>query len=202
MNKPKLYYPGLIKLIKPLALDTEKYPVYIVGIRGYYKNSMGSAGVNDRGIYDDALFIVSGNKSYPFNGNVDPASYRKGYGFAEQKGMASTKPGLYYCLKLDYHKGKYLALCQRLGPITVIRDGNPPYEHTSKYIGANNHKGGISTTNSLACWTVVPSQWDEYINLVVSEMKMHYGEITTGKFDALNRPIYKDIIIPNILIEF
>ncbi len=202
MTKPKLEYDRLIKYTEYLQLDTVKYPVYIVGIRGYYKNTMGKAGENDRGIYDDALFIVSGKKLFPFNGNIDPSTFRDGSGFGDKKGMASTKSGLYYCWKLDYHKGKYLALCQRLGKITVIRDGNPPYEQTSAYLGINNHMGGNKTTGSLGCWTVPPSQWTEYMETVLTEMETHYGDSKTGKRDSQGRPIYKDIIVPNILIEF
>lgn len=202
MQKPKLEYDRLIKYTQYLQLDTVKYPVYIVGIRGYYKNTMGKSGVNDRGIYDDALFIVSGNKMFPFNGNIDPSTYKTGSGFGDKKGIASTKAGLYYCWKLDYHKNKNLALCQRLGEITVIRDGKPPYEQTSRWLGINNHKGGYNTTGSLGCWTVPPDQWNEYMETLITEMITHYGELTTGKKDSQGRPIYKDIIVPNILIEF
>lgn len=201
MTKPKLTHSELMELISHDGPPEGFYPVYIVGIRGYYKNSMGAPGKNDRGIYDDAIFVVSGDESYAFNGNIDPSTYREGVGFDAIKGIASTKPGKYYCWKLDYHRNKYLALCQRLGSITVIRDGKPPYEQTSKYLGINSHRGGKTNTHSLGCWTVPPDQYDEYITRVCAEMRLHYGEIETGKLDSLKRPIYKDIIIPNILIE-
>lgn len=176
-SRPKLTREEAEKILKHFKIDFSTYKVIIIGIRGYYANSIGLPGKNDRGVYDDAMFIITPDFFKSFNANCDPSSYRKGYGFEDNKGMASLKANLvYFSWKLDYHKGKYLALCQRVGPMTVIRDGvNGDYEHTSAWIGCNNHKGGINTTASLCCQTVPPQQWDEYIEDVSREMKKYYG---------------------------
>lgn len=189
-SRPKLSREEVEKIISHYNIDRDKYKVIIVGLPGYYLNSIGESGKNDRGVYDDAGFIVTPDLFAAFNFNTDPSSYRKGYGLGETKGIARVKPGAYYCWKLDLHKGKYIALCQRRGKITVIRDGiNGEYEQTSEYLGINNHKGGINTTASLGCWTVPPEQWDEYINTVVDQLKQHYGDK------------YKEAIVPCCLIE-
>ena len=58
--------------------------------------------------------------------------------------------------------------------VVVVRDGNPPYEHKGMF-GINIHRGGVSTTSSLGCQTIVPSQWNEFIKLAKSEMA-HYKQ--------------------------
>lgn len=64
------------------------------------------------------------------------------------KGTAILKPGQYLgAFALDYHQGSYIALCQRLGPVTVIRDNNrneildfdAPLEETG-FFGINIHR--------------------------------------------------------------
>lgn len=189
-TRPKLSREEVEKIISIYNVDRDKYKVIVVGIRGYYLNAIGKANANDRGVYDDACFIVTPDYFGAFNYNTDPSSYRKGYGFGDKKGMAVVKPGVSFAWLLDYHKGKYMALCQRAGEMTVIRDGvNGPYEHTSKWIGANWHKGGINSTLSEGCQTIPPEQWEEAISIVLEEMGKHYGLK------------YKQTIVPYCLIE-
>jgi hypothetical protein len=202
MDKPKISRAEFIALIGEHYNELSSYGLFIAFIRGYRKNTMGKPGVNDRGIYDDAVAIFTNDAYYTFNANVDPQSYRKGEGFGDKKGIASIVAGVVFkCWKLDYHKNKYLALCQRLGPVTVMRDGNPPYLQTSAYLGINNHRGRISVVDSLGCCTVPENEYPDYINTVVSELTVIHGEITTGKFDSQHRPIYKDLPVPFIIIE-
>ena len=164
-SKPRLSSGQLQNLISTFKVDREKNPLVIVGIRGYYLNTQGKPGVNDRGIYDDAIFIDSPFVTASFNANTDPSVYRKGTGTQNRtKGIARLKPGLWMAYGFGLHKNKYMALIQCMGEVTVIRDGNPDYEETGNF-GINIHKGGYNTTSSLGCQTIHPAQWESFINL-------------------------------------
>jgi hypothetical protein len=161
----------------------------VVGIRGYYRDAMGAPGVNDRGIYDDALFIDTPDSFAAYNGNTDPSRVRTGHGTEEAtKGMAVLNTGIWYVHRFALHKGKYLALCQRLGQVTVTRDGTPPYQDTGMF-WINIHKGGYNTTSSLGCQTVHPDQWPSFIEMAVDHAKRWHGER------------WNKVVIPYALLE-
>lgn len=190
-TRPKLSESALLNRIRVYDLDRAENPVVVVGIRGYYLNSMGAPAKNDRGIYDDALFIHTPSAIAAFNGNTDPSKMRKGKGTRDgERGMASLKPGAWKVHRFDKHNGKYLALCQREGPVTVLRDGiSSDYEHTGADFGINIHRGGYNTTSSLGCQTVHPDQWPTFINLAMSEARRYFGV-------RWNR-----MVIPYVLLE-
>src|SRR6476661_9346286 len=96
-GKPRLSSEQLTKRFKSLkTFQLAEHPLVIAGVRGYYKNAMGAPGVNDRGIYDDAIFVYTPSVMAAFNGNTDPSVYRKGFGTAEKtKGMASLNAGVW-----------------------------------------------------------------------------------------------------------
>jgi hypothetical protein len=173
--KPRLSTAELERLLEPYAIERQKYPLLVVGIRGYYRDSMGKPGVNDRGIYDDALFIHSPYVTASYNGNVDPSKYLEGQGFGQKKGMASLNNGFWPVYRFDLHKGKYLALCQRAGKVTVTRDGDPPYQDTGDF-GVNIHMGGWGTTGSEACQTIHPDQWTSFIRLAEDQARRIFGD--------------------------
>jgi hypothetical protein len=143
-------------------------PVCLVGIRGYYRDTMGAFGKQDRGIYDDAIILVSPNVHAAFNANVDPSAY--GRNPKINKGYASLKSGVYR-YKLGKHGirsgNPYKALVQG-APVTVQRDGG---DEETGYFGINIHRGGLRSTSSEGCQTIPPSQWDAFISLTESEMK-------------------------------
>ena len=142
-------------------------PVCLVGIRGYYRDTMGAVGKNDVGLYDDALVVVSPNVHAAFNASVDPT--RLGWNAKAKKPMAQLKPGVYR-YKIGQHgisRGNpYKALVQA-GPVTVMRGDS---EETGRF-AINIHRGGNTTTSSEGCQTLPPAQWPAFIALVETEMK-------------------------------
>jgi len=187
-QKPRLSSSELRKRIARFPIDRSNYPIVIIGIRGYYLNTLGQPGRNDRGIYDDAIFIDTEQVTAAFNANTDPTGYRKGTGFGKTKGLATLKPGLWMAHKFGLHKGKYLALVQRMSTVTVVRDGTPDYEDTG-YFGINIHKGGLKSTNSEGCQTIHPTQWDSFVTLAKDQAVRYFGAE------------WNKVVIPYVLLE-
>lgn len=129
--------------------------VYIVGIRGFFRDSMGRYGKNDIGIYDDALFLVGPEYYRPFNANTDPSALKPS--------VAVLRPGLHL-----YRKGRHGISrgpgYPALRPATpgerlpVMRGGRPDHG-----VAINIHRGGLNTTSSEGCQTIHPDQWREFI---------------------------------------
>lgn len=151
-------------------------------------NSLGEVGANDRGIYDDALFIMTPEATAAYNANTDPSIFRRQT--PTQKGIAKLKPGMYFVHKFANHNGRtsYPAICQRAGNVTVIREGTPDYEETGSF-GINIHRGGYNSTSSEGCQTIYPAQWDSFYNLAKDHAKRLYADAWTRK------------VVPYILIE-
>lgn len=130
--------------------------VFVLAIRGYYKDSMGKPGENDRGIYDDAMVLVGPNYLQTFNANTDPSKHKPGIG--------TVAPGLHY-----YRKGKHGLSGPKpydaFRPATADeslpghRDGQTGL---TKIFNPNLHSGGDVYTNSAACQTVWKPQWLEF----------------------------------------
>jgi hypothetical protein len=173
-SKPRMSYAEVAQKVDLLGLDRARHPFFVVGMRGYYRDTLGVPGKNDRGIYDDALFLVSPLGFASFNANTDPSRVRKGAGRGAGKGMAVLQPGLWFAHRFGPHRGKYLALVQTGGPVTVMRDGNPPYPDTGLF-GINIHRGGYNTTSSLGCQTVYPTQWEAFIAMAKNLAMRHHS---------------------------
>lgn len=129
---------------------------FLVGRRGYYGDSMGRPGVNDIGIYDDAIWLVERTRLTAFNANCDPG--RRRLGMANLKvGRWKYRPGIHNLSKDPVTHPRYEALVQA-AHVTVIRDGQGEF---SGFFGINIHCGGENTTSSLGCQTIPPSQWGD-----------------------------------------
>lgn len=145
--------------------------VCLLGVRGYFRDSMGAVGRNDIGIYDDALFIVSPTTFASFNANTDPSVTRPR--------VATLVPGVWR-YKVGIHglskpkDRRYTALVQA-DEVTVDRHGVAADD--TGFFGINIHRGAAASTSSLGCQTIHPSQWEAFIALVQAELK-RYGQST------------------------
>lgn len=146
-----------LKMANKLGVTLDITKPFVLGQRGYFRDSMGVVGRNDRGEYDDAIFIVSPELYLSFNGNTDPSRYRDGHGEGSSKGMASLAPGI-WTYKRGLHRGQYMALVQRVEAFDVIRDAKGDDYHDLGWHGINIHRGGKTTTSSLGCQTLPPNQ--------------------------------------------
>lgn len=153
-----------ISLLSKHGVDVSKR-VALLGVRGYYRDTMGEPGVNDLGIYDDAIFVVSPDTHKAFHANTDPSRL--------SPGMASLLPGVYR-YQVGVHgvskpaARRYPALVQA-GPVTVARHGQVALD--TGWFGVNIHRGGRVGTSSLGCQTVPPELWDSFFGLVTHELK-------------------------------
>lgn len=179
-NLPKQSYEETKTILIRHNVDISKPAV--LAVRGYYLNSMGEKKINDKGIYDDAIFMYSPAAYATFNGNTDPSKYRKGRGTGAYKGMATLKKGVHIYRPgihgmMLYNAGKpissapkkpYLAFVQA-ERFTVIRDGDPDYEEKG-WFGINLHMGSKTSTSSEGCQTLYPSQWFTFYNLMMDQI--------------------------------
>lgn len=155
MTRPKMTLAEVQALITQSGF-TILETVKVVAIRGYYLNSMGEAGVNDIGIYDDAMFLIGLNYFQAFNGNTDPAKHRIG--------IATLMLGLHY-FKKGLHKISGPHPYPAFRPDTpdeslpVTRDGQTG---VFRGIAINLHCGGLWTTSSEGCQTVIKDEWLEF----------------------------------------
>ena len=126
------------------------YDVNIVGIR----NS--STGKTVTNLFDDTITISyrDENGVWQFNewkNTTEPG--KKGVQqYHNKNGVARLVPGQYRGVwAIDKHQGKYEALCQSLGDVTVYRDANKDlvYDETKTetgMFGINIHKAGQDST--------------------------------------------------------
>jgi hypothetical protein len=137
------------------AIVAHHDPVRVVGIRGYYKNSMGKPGENDRGIFDDAFAVLGPNYFKTFNGNTDPRRV--------DHGLALLLPGWHlfapgpHPRKAPNYPAFRTANAREVTP--VIRDGQIGIKEG---ITINFHSGGNWSTSSAGCQTVYKPQWLEF----------------------------------------
>lgn len=153
MKTPRLDEDELREIIAVNGVDSSV--VSLVAIRGYYLDSMGKPGQNDRSIYDDAIFVCHPNGVERYQANTDPNGWRNKT--RSRKGMATLKTGIHIFGK-GLHKGaQAFRQCE---PFTVHRDGDSKLD--CGYHAINLHSGGYSSTSSLGCQTVPRSTWKRF----------------------------------------
>ena len=126
------------------------YNLNIIGVRSNQNNK-----VTNR--YDDCLVVIyntnSGWKRQIYTITTEPgSSLMKAPSSA--KGIAILAPGQYRgTYKIDKHRGKYDALCQRNKPVKVYRDNNK--DNVYDYNPENTETGmfGINIHRSNEFWT-------------------------------------------------
>ncbi|MCZ4088891.1 lysozyme [Sinorhizobium psoraleae] len=178
LNRPKqsaaITQSVLQKFQDLIPEDGRDDVVAIVAVRGYYLNTMGKESANDRGVYDDAIFVVEPNGVHNFNGNTDPSRFGRGIARLKPRQAIRYRPGPH---GFSRKNGPYPAFRQD-SDCTVIRDetGEDTDSPTSRF-WINLHRGGVTSTSSLGCQTVPPHQWNEFKTLVDGLLKKH-GQAT------------------------
>lgn len=127
----------------------KNYDVNIVGVRNM------STGDKVTNVFDDFItisFKENGEwKFFCWNATTDPG--KKGVmEFHNKKGVARLVPGQYRGVwMIDKHQGKYDALCQRKGNVSVWRDSDKDLIFENMLVdigmfGINIHKAGQDST--------------------------------------------------------
>lgn len=133
-------------------VSNKTYDVNIVGVRNNAPN------IADKvtNVFDDHLTLTYKDETgawqfYCWMATCDPG--KKGVmEFHNKKGVARLVPNQYRSVwSIDKHQGKYDALCQRNGNVTVWRDANKDLIFEEKVtdtgmFGINIHKAGIDST--------------------------------------------------------
>lgn len=128
------------------------FDVNIVGVR----NNAPSIADKVTNVFDDFITISFKNEKgiwefYCWNATTDPG--KKGVmEFHNKKGVARLVPNQYRIKwSIDKHQGKYDALCQRNGNVSVYRDANKNLTFEEVLVdegmfGINIHKAGQDST--------------------------------------------------------
>jgi hypothetical protein len=165
------------------------FDVNIVGIR----NNAPSVAKKVTNVFDDFITISFKNEKgiwefYCWNATTDPG--KKGVQqFTNKKGVARLVPNQYRTKwTIDKHQGKYDALCQRLGNVTVFRDANKNliFEETvtdTGMFGINIHKAGQDSTWvenwSEGCQVFKRvKDFDEFMKICKKAAKIHGNNFT------------------------
>lgn len=187
MNKPNLTKEQALLLLQPFNLAAK---VIVLGIRGNLAQNK-----NQRGIYDDALFIVTPEIFKGYNANTDPSVTRPGVAVL-QPGVYDYIKGLHGIHHLDLSKSADVQIMKTLmetkkdipliagriipywalrqaSDVTIKRDGNSQAEtdSPSNRFWIDIHRGGYSTTSSLGCQTIYPDLWNDFRDTIFSEME-------------------------------
>jgi lysozyme len=184
MTKPVLTLEQVAKY-RPATVEEK---VWILGIRG----AMDTDGVNQVGLYDDALFLITPKGVEGFNANTDPSRLLPGVAqlvcgtYYYKKGIHGlhhldlTKPEDQRLLAQAMQTGRdvssltYWALRQD-SDVTVMRTGdpNPHTDNSQNRFWIDIHRGGYNTTSSAGCQTIHPDQWPDFKSKAYEAMDVY-----------------------------
>ena len=153
---------------------------FVLGVRGYYRDTMGKVGANERGFYDDALFVVGPEVFAAFNANTDPSKFRQGIATLCE-GVHPYKPGNH---GISRPRGGYPAFrpATKDEELPVQRDGvGKPWPG----VAINIHRGGYSGTSSEGCQTIYPDQWEAFHALALSEFRKFSADTDAKSFSYI-----------------
>lgn len=175
-NRPKINDAEVDKIARFYFSDNLP-PVLIVGVRGYFLNTVGRPGVNDLNVWDDAILVYeNGQLLRTFNANTDPSK--------SKQNLAMLDPGVYQFYK-GKHKGRILAF--RAYPegvrLPCKRQDFSGVWRKSLCSAINIHDGALYDTWSAGCQTIVNQpphrQFNEFRDLVYTLMDRHRLETVT-----------------------
>jgi len=197
MKAPQLPSAEIEAIIALNNIPRDRFPVVLLASRGYYLDSIGVPGVNDRRRYDDAHFLVWPDGIARFVANTDPNGYRKGSGTGSNKGMATLKTGI-HLFGTGLHRGK--PGYRQAEDFTVIRDGlRGDYEdkgqHAIDIHSGSGDEDDVGTTSSLGCQTQPPAQWKIFQPLSYDLLDQYGNEMGYNDWNEHVR------ILPYVLID-
>lgn len=169
-SKPKMTKEDALKELSnyPSLID---FQVRVLGIRGYYKSTMGNPLKNDRGIYDDAMFIISPDMFASYNANTDPSINRAGIATLVAPQIVMYKVGTHGISG----KNPREAFRQASFGIEVVRDGKDEIfkDSAQSPFWIDIHDGGQYTTSSEGCQTVCKPQWPSFKESLKDQLQRH-----------------------------
>ena len=178
--------------LKIWKADGNKGPLpeaYVVVCPGYYLNSMGEVGRNDRGINDDAFYIHGIDIAAAFNGNADPSIHRSEIATLKPGQIVWYRPGPHGIGRPSEHEA-----FRQDSPVIVKRDNlvKPAgFVHKTRGVSlgdgywtdanypsrfwTNLHRQSWQSTSSEGCLTIPREQWEafrETVYLAISRAKL------------------------------
>lgn len=165
------------------------YNLNLIGIRANKENDI------NKDTFDDLFMVIYNDASGNLVKYIIPITTVPGIRYMSkpinERGAAILKPGQYPGVwKIDYHNGKYLALCQRGNKFIVYRDNNKDVildfnEATTDYgyFGINFHKSGVNSqligANSAGCQVTQKSADFDHVMELATKAKNIYGNSFT-----------------------
>ena len=144
--------PDLLKRVRDEGhtVFDDRFQLNIIGIRSPNRDQT-------EDLFDDVIHVIYRDHFMNWVSMAFPATTDPGRMWLEREttnGTAILKAGQYTAWKIDKHRGKYLALCQRLAAVPVFRDRDRtaeltlnPQSITTGFFGINIHKSSKWSEN-------------------------------------------------------